>query len=206
MDKPSKDAQHVPTPSLEDDDALEFLSTEPGISLAEDEGISTSDKNLSVKTDESEEAAQSQPYTWEDGDRTLTVYLQSDLVMEKGAEGLPRDIVEADEGGSNVVRSARAQTKSDTLPVFRSESGELMTLPGGVLLVLNPQWSQSDTDAFFARNGIKLEIVSDLVYATNGFFIETGPGFPSLDLANKLAKLDGVEVSSPNWGREAVPK
>ena len=146
------------------------------------------------------------PYTWQDGDRTMTVKLQTDLVVEKDSGGLPRDVVSADEGGTNVVRSADAQSKSDTLPVFRSESGGLMTLPGGVLLVLNSEWSQAETNAFFSDNGIKMGRVSELDYAANGFFVETEPGFPSLNLANALAVQDGVEISSPNWGREATPK
>ena len=145
-------------------------------------------------------------YTWQDGDRTLTVMLQTDLVVEKGSGGLPRDVVSADEGGTNVVRSADGQSKSGTLPVFRSESGALMTLPGGVLLVLSSEWSQADTNAFFSDNGIKMDRVSELDYVTNGFFVETEPGFPSLDLANALAAQDGVVISSPNWGREATPK
>ena len=145
-------------------------------------------------------------YTWQDGDRTLTVMLQTDLVVEKGSGGLPPDVVSADEGGTNVVRSGEGQSKSDTLPVFRSESGALMTLPGGVLLVLSSEWSQAQTNAFFSNNGIKMERVSELDYVTNGFFVETEPGFPSLDLANALAMQDGVETSSPNWGREATPK
>ena len=149
---------------------------------------------------------QGDPYTWQDGDRTMTVKLQTDLVVEKGSGGLPRDVVAANEGGTNVVRSADGQSKSDTLPVFRSESGALKTLPGGVLLVLSSEWGQAETNAFFSNNGIKMDRVSELDYVANGFFVETGPGFPSLDLANALAAQDGVEISSPNWGREATPK
>ena len=146
------------------------------------------------------------PYTWQDGDRAMTVKLQTDLVVEKDSGGLPRDVVSASEGGANVVRSADGQSKSDTLPVFRSESGALMTLPGGVLLVLSSEWGQAETNAFFSNNGIKMDRLSELDYVTNGFFVETAPGFPSLDLANALAVQEGVEISSPNWGREATPK
>ena len=146
------------------------------------------------------------PYTWQDGDRAMTMKLQTDLVVEKGSGGLPRDVVSASEGGTNVVRSADGQSKSDTLPVFRSESGGLMTLPGGVLLVLSSEWGQAETNAFFSNNGIEMDRLSELDYVANGFFVETGPGFPSLDLANALAVQEGVEISSPNWGREATPK
>ena len=81
-----------------------------------------------------------------------------------------------------------------------------MTLPGGVLLVLNEEWTQAQTNSFFADNGIKMDRVSELGHITNGFFITTDPGFPSLNLANELAALDGVEVSSPNWWSEAVTR
>ena len=136
----------------------------------------------------------------------MTVMLQTDLVVEKDSRGLPRDVVSANEDGTNVVKSADGQLKSNTLPVFRSESGALMTLPGGVLLVLSSEWSQAETTTFFSNNGIKMDRVSELGFVANGFFVETEPGFPSLDLANALAAQDGVEISSPNWGRESTPK
>ena len=43
--------------------------------------------------------------------------------------------------------------------------------------------------------------MSSLDYLTNGFFVETDPGFASLDLAKALAGQVGVELSSPNWRR-----
>ena len=202
----TSEMSHTPTTIPEDDDGLEFVQLESIDSLAKDEGVDTTDKELSEKGDVSEEDVDGQSYTWEDGDRTLTVFLQTDLVVEKASDGMPDDVVKADDGGSNVVRSAVGQSKSNFLPVFRSESGELMTLPGGVLLVLNADWSEAETNSFFSSNDIKLDRVSELGYVANGFFIETEPGFPSLELANELAALDGVEVSSPNWGRETVPK
>ena len=84
--------------------------------------------------------------------------------------------------------------------VFRSESsGELMTLPGGVLLVLDPSWVASDADGFFSRNGIAPVRVTELDLAENAYFVKTEPGFPSLRLANALAVQEGVQISSPNW-------
>ena len=195
----------TPTSTPITDDGLEFPSLDVSESSAKQEPIAGSDKG-STKESSGGDPVQGQTYAWEDGDRTLTVYLQTDLVVEQGSDGLPRDAIAADEGGANVVRSSDTQSRGDTLPVFRSESGELMTLPGGVLLVLSSEWSEAQVNSFFAGNGIKQDRVSELSYATNGFFIETEPGFPSLDLANALAALDGVEISSPNWGREAVAK
>ena len=182
------------------------MQADPPSTSGRDEGISVSDKALSRKNGGPAGAGQGPAYTWEDGDRTLTVYLQTDLVVEQNSDGLPRDVVAAEEVGDNVVRRVEGQAKSNTLPVFHSESGELLTLPGGVLLVIDPEWSQAQVNSFFSDNGIKRSGLSELSYADNGFFIDTEPGFPSLDLANQLAALEGVEVSSPNWGREATPK
>ena len=197
-------ASHEPVQTA--DDALEFAPTNSLETSVRDGGITEVDQEASKKGGSSTGPVQGQTHTWEDGDRTLTVYLQTDLVVEKGSDGLPREIVEADDDGTGVVRSADRQSTGDTLPVFRSESGSLMTLPGGVLLVLSAEWSQAETNTFFSNNGIKMDRVSELSYIANGFFIETESGFPSLDLANDLSALVGVAVSSPNWGREATPK
>ena len=197
-------ASHEPVPAA--DDALEFGTVDSLVTSAKDGGITEVDQDDSEKSGSSTGPVRGQTFTWEDGDRTLKVFLQSDLVVEKGSDGLPRDIVEADDSEASALRSADSRSKDDTLPAFRSESGSLMTLPGGVLLVLSAEWSQSETNAFFSNNDIKMDRVSELSYIANGFFIETEPGFPSLDLANDLSALVGVEVSSPNWGREATPK
>ena len=90
--------------------------------------------------------------------------------------------------------------------MFRSPSGALMTLPGGVLLVLEGAWTEAEVNSFFSRNGIKRDQVSELSYATNGFFVETDPGFPSLELANKLAAQKGVIISSPNWWTQVATR
>ena len=139
-------------------------------------------------------------HTWQDGDRTLRVRLQADLTM--GADGDITSRGSGDDGAG--VRGSSDQPS--TQPVFRSESGALMTLPGGILLVLDATWSGQQVDSFFARNSIAKSRVSDLGFLPNGFFVETAPGFPSLNLANALAGQDGVEISSPNWWTESTTR
>ncbi len=201
------DSVPTSTPVPTADDGLEFAPVDSVGSSGKQESITVVDPDSPQKgAPGATGPVEGDTYTWQDGDRTMTAKPQTDLVIETGSGGLPRDVVSVNEGGTNVVRSVDGQSKSDTLPVFRSESGALMTLPGGVLLVLRSEWSQAETNAFFSNNGIKLDRVSELGYAANGFFVETEPGFPSLDLANALAVQEGVEISSPNWGREATPK
>ncbi len=126
----------------------------------------------------------------------LTVRLQGSLVAEReaGVSGARSEIVARDE--------KRAGTVAD--PVFRSASGSLMTLPGGILLLLDPEWDEARVDRFFADNAIARGRVSDRAFGEHAFFVETEPGFPSLSLANALAGQEGVLISSPNWQREAV--
>ena len=133
-------------------------------------------------------------YTWRDGDRIMTVRLEPGGVAQKSPP------IGDGKSVRNVERSG-----GDAGPVFRSESGgELMTLPGGVLLVLDPSWTGSDADAFFSRNGIKRSRVTELTFTRNAYFVETAPGLPSLRLANSLAEQKGVEISSPNWMSEVA--
>ena len=149
---------------------------------------------------------QSVPYTWQDGARTRRAFLQANLVVQPSADNSPEDmIVRAGAADSIVERTAR-HDGTDTLPVFRDESASLMTLPGGVLLVLDEQWDQGQVNAFFASNGISKSSAEAMSIAPNAFFIETAPGLPSLNLANALAAEDGVQISSPNWRREVVPR
>ena len=144
-------------------------------------------------------------YTWEDGDRTLTVTLQTDLVIEERAGEALTDVLATTPSGS-VVRSANSRGRSTGLPVFTSPSGELMTLPGGVLLLLDQDWPEARVKRFFADNAISRSDVSELGWIDNGYFIETAPGFPSLRLANALAGQEGVEISSPNWWQQVELK
>lgn len=104
--------------------------------------------------------------------------------------------------GNGAIVRVEGGRRSVDLPVFRSQSGALMTLPGGALLLLSPEWSKKQVDVFFDGHRIAPDRVSELGWIDNGFSVRTDPGFPSLELANALAGQAGVELSSPNWWRE----
>ena len=145
-------------------------------------------------------------HTYEDGDRTVRVVLQDDLVLQKNSAVTPSDSVVVKGSTQSIIRKG-SDGGQDNLPVFRSESGGgLMTLPGGVLLSLDPKWDKAQVDRFFSDSNISPEQVSELGFIPNGFLVETEAGFPSLDLANSLARQDGVELSSPNWWSEVEAK
>ena len=154
----------------------------------------------------SSNAEENTEYAWKDGDRTLTVTLQPDLVVDEDDSGTSKSEARVAASGGAIVKSVEGQDKKSGQPVFKSQSGALMTLPGGVLLVLDADWTATEVNAFLAGNGIKLDQVSELDFVDNGYFVETEPGFPSLNLANKLASQEGVIISSPNWWTEVTTK
>ena len=146
------------------------------------------------------------PYTWQDGEHTRRVYLQPDLVLQDPADNTSEDVVVRAGRMENVVQRTARHGEQDTLPVFRSASGSIMTLPGGVLLVFDEQWDQRRINTFVATNGIAKGSIRALDFTPNAFFIDTAPGLPSLELANALAAEEGVVIASPNWRREIVPR
>ena len=151
-------------------------------------------------------AGGSVPYTWQDGEHTRRVYLQPDLVLQDPADNTSEDVVVRAGRMENVVQRTARHGEQDTLPVFRSASGSIMTLPGGVLLVFDEQWDQRRINTFVATNGIDKGSVRALDFTPNAFFIDTAPGLASLELANALAAEEGVVIASPNWRREVVPR
>ena len=141
-------------------------------------------------------------YTWEDGDRTMRVVLQTEQAVQEIASNTLQDIAGARGSKDSTVKKPDTHGV-DAQPVFRSESGGgLMTLTGGVLLALDPEWDQAKVESFFSRNNISTNRTSELEFLKNVFLVKTEPGFPSLELANALAGQDGVVSSSPNWHRE----
>ena len=131
------------------------------------------------------------PSTWQDGGRTSFAWLQNDLVLQQTSENTADDVIVREGHTESIVERQPRHDQQDTQPVFRSDSGSIVTLPGGVLLVLDGEWSQTRVDTFFAGQGIAANRVEQQGFVPNAFLIETAPGFPSLELANVLADEEG---------------
>lgn len=141
-------------------------------------------------------------HTYRDGDRTVRVIQQDSLTVQPSDKNTADDVV-LHRGTMNSIVERQAHHGPDSPPVFRSESGGgLMTLPGGVLLLLDSSWTEDEVQDFFLTNGIATDRVSPLGFIQGGYMVATSPGFDSLEFANSLAEQDGVVVSSPNWWRE----
>ena len=149
------------------------------------------------------EIVEGDEHRWRDGDRTLTARVALNLAVASIEEILDDDEVMATGGQQSIVVRRPGRTY-EPQPVFVSSGGGLMTLPGGVVLVLRNDWDEIAVNSFFDRNNIASDRVSKKTFAANGFLIETDPGFPSLSLANSLAPQDGVKIAIPNWSEPIV--
>ena len=88
-------------------------------------------------------------HTWQDGDNTRRVWLQNGLVVQPRSKDAPDDVVLRSAGGEIIVERPAKHNEQQTPPVFRSESGILMTLSGGVILVLEESWAAPRVAQFF---------------------------------------------------------
>ena len=163
-------------------------------------GASTKDEP--PKSGKTGTSPQSRAYTWQDAGRTMTVLIQDDLTVgENGklATHTPSQSNEQNGLGARDSTGSADANEEPALPVFRSRSGSIMTLPGGVLLALDETWTTDEASAFLTRNSIEQSRISELEYLTNGFFINTEPGFPSLELANSLVLQRRVILQGNSW-------
>ena len=151
-------------------------------------------------------SAQGAEYTWRDGDVTRRVRVQLDLVSQPSSQNRVSDVVVVDGGGRSVVRKRADDTAGTGDPVFRAESGQLMTLPGGVLVMLDGDWDSARIERFFSENSIAMSRVEEQIFAPNAFLVSTDPGFPSLQVANALAGQDGVIFAVPDWQTETTER
>ena len=137
------------------------------------------------------------PFSYWDGDDQITVYLQVD--PPEAAAQSQHDAPDGGKTPSGLAAGAGPATEAGGDLVFVSEAGIEMRLPGGIVLLLDPDWSAAQVGGFFAEHGIARSSVSDLGWIDNGYFVDAAPGLPSLLLANSLVGLPGVEMSTPDW-------
>ena len=145
-------------------------------------------------------------HSWQDGEYTISLWEAEDLVMERyepdeqseqSSAIKPEDVLAANDELRVVKKQSWHQLGDDVFPVLVTMNGEWKALPGGVLVVLASEMGQADIDAFFAK--MNLAQVSKMDFTKNAYLIETEPGIVGLELSNGLARMEEVELSSPNW-------
>ena len=119
------------------------------------------------------EQGQEAIYPWQDGDQAITAQIDKVANDNKGSLTKLAEIVPAVEG-------------------------EQMSLSGGVVVTLNPAWTDDQASNFFAENGIAVKRVAETDFTASACVVSTAPGIPSLTLANTRATKGGVELTSPD--------
>ena len=143
-------------------------------------------------------SAQGAEYTWQDGPTTRRMLLQIDLVAQPTSENRADDVVAADQGELSIVRKQERHEQGAGDPVFRTESGHLVTFPGGVLVMLDGEWDAARVRSFFAGQGIDMSRVEGQTFGPNAFLVSTASGFAAIELANDLAAEEGVVYAIPD--------
>ncbi|MBD3609217.1 MAG: hypothetical protein HUJ30_01580 [Gammaproteobacteria bacterium] len=105
----------------------------------------------------------------------------------------------------STMRSIRS-TDSDAKvsPVFYSESGQMMALPGNVLVQFNPGMSSSEIEKWCTENGYQIANANrkNMSY----YEIQTGAGLDAIETANAIYNSGMVRVAEPNWWIEMHTK
>ncbi len=91
-------------------------------------------------------------------------------------------------------------------PVFtdRAGGGERRALPGGILVTLDPSWTDSQVQAWLTQHG--LVVVRKMEGLPNVMLIQTGPGLEALEKANGLVESGEVVAAEPDWWHEMARK
>ena len=161
-------------------------------------------------------------YTYHDGKRERTIYLQTDLVAQFGRQSAPMATQAEANFQSRQVRiwKLKGDSKLKSLiqekaslskegfdsPVFTNgkNGGSKRALPGNVIVSLEVHWGQEQVQAWAENQNLKL--LKKLPLKGNLFLVATQPGWPSLDVANKLRNQNGVLWATPNWWVERTAR
>ncbi len=138
--------------------------------------------------------------SYRDENRTIQITLVTDMVLEKDPKdrwSLAR--TDADSPG-RAVEAVTAGRPPD-VPVFKTDTGQLLAPVGGIILVLHSSWTKGTCEKFLDIHGL-LESAEPFEWLTNAYKVQADSGMASIELANRLAPLEGVVISASNFWRE----
>jgi hypothetical protein len=172
-----------------------------------------------------------QSYSWREGGKSRTVWLDPSYVMEYGAakssetgrgvkSAAPGSMLVKKQGAATVWKLGsgkksltslttmqKAQPTGSFSPIFRESRKALSPmkgLPGGVIITFKPDWNEEKIIAWAKERGLDLE--EKIPAGTNMYKIKTQPGLPSLTKANEIAATGETLGAEPNWWLDNVAK
>lgn len=153
-------------------------------------------------------AAQTQNgLTYREGERVVPIYLDSDTVGQVEGQAVRFVPVPSAEAKAALQKGTMpASLQGQYVPVFRAAAngGARFASAGGVIVYLPATWTQPQVQAWVTAQGLQLQQVFDAT--RNGLLVQSAPGLPSLDLANRLLKLPDVQTAKPLWYRETTAR
>ncbi|MCY3923368.1 MAG: S8 family serine peptidase, partial [Chloroflexi bacterium] len=141
-------------------------------------------------------------YVWQDGDRPIPMRLLDSLTaaeqaaLDELAQPAARAYVPSSPEGGN--GSSTTQPLSVT-NWFRSDTGQLMLLTGGVNVIFEPHADSAVIDALFHRRGIGPERISPIGELHNGYHVATSSDAETLRLVAELLSEPIVVIADPDW-------
>lgn len=142
-------------------------------------------------------------YTYQEGERTVAVYIDSEAVAELDGAAVRLLPVPSAEVRSALKKGSLPKSmQSRYAPVFSTApaGGRRMVLTGGVIIYLPPTWTAPQVQTWLAAQ--KLEAKQIVNPEKNGYLLVSAPGLASLDLATRLLKLPDVVTAKPLWWQE----
>jgi hypothetical protein len=193
-------------------------------------GFTTPSEASAGGKDAAKSAQLEQSYVWYDGNREQKVWLNPNLLAEfntstSGQSPVKKAYADAMPLASRYKGIRLWELKSDThlkgviqnlktlhpngkySPVFHDTpmaSGRMRSLPGNIVVYLNPAWDEVAAGRWVSGQG--LEIVKKLEIGPNVFVLKTGPGLEALEKANTLYRSGEVIAAFPDWWEEAAPR
>lgn len=117
-------------------------------------------------------------------------------------------IWKSNSGGSTISLSKNLNqlNNSSFSPILTTIKGsQLLALPGNIIVELSSGFSATQSETFFARQGLNIHQKLDIP-GRNIYEVITAPGIVALETANALHGKEGVISSTPNFWREMVSK
>lgn len=149
-------------------------------------------------------ADEAQAAYWYDGRVRRALRLDPEWIADFGATPAER----AAKARAPLQRSGGAEKSpggppAGVSPVFRDAGGAPRALPGGVIVRLRPAESPRAQERLAAAG---LTPVRAIDAGRRTWLVESAPGLPSLELANRLHEGGAFESAEPNWWRPRALK
>jgi len=168
-------------------------------------------------------------YSWHDGEREQTVWLNPALVaefstlpeaesavkrahpaasVEPGSRGFARIWRVGAPAAEEVLREAStAIPVGKYSPVFSDgavDGARKRALPGNIIVKFKPDWTESRISAWTSAQG--LPIAGKLEIGLKIYVLRTDPGLVALEIANRIHHSGEVVSAQPNWWVEVTTR